>query len=76
MIYYIYIYLCINNEILPFVPTWVDLDVMLMEINQRKRNTTWFHLQVQSKIKTKNNFKKSRNRIIDIENKMVITRVD
>ena len=53
----------------------MDLDViMLTEINQRKRNTTWFHLHVQSKIKTNNNFKKSRNRIIDIENKMVITR--
>ena len=41
-----------ENEILPFVTTWMDLDdIMLHEISQRKTNTVWFHLYVQSKTK-------------------------
>ena len=39
-----------NNEMLPFATTWMDLeDIMLNEINQRKTNTVWYHLYVESK---------------------------
>ena len=43
-------YLAIKkNEILPFVATWMDLEgVMLSEISQRKANTVWIHLYVES----------------------------
>ena len=41
-----------KNEILPFVKTWMDLEsVMLREITQKKTNTLWFHLYVESKAK-------------------------
>ena len=43
-----------KNEILPFAPTWVELEVtMLSEIRQRKANTMWFHLYVESKKQNK-----------------------
>ena len=39
-----------KNEILPFAATWMDLEgIMLSEISQRKTNTVWYHLYVESK---------------------------
>ena len=41
-----------KEEILPFVTTWLDLEgIMLSEINQRKTNTVWSHLYMESKKK-------------------------
>ena len=41
-----------KNEILPFAATWMDLKgVMPSEISQRKTNTVWYHLYVESKKK-------------------------
>ena len=38
------------NEILPFATAWMDLEsIMFSEISQRKTNTMWFHLYVESK---------------------------
>ena len=44
-------YLAIKkNEILPFATVWMDLeDLMLSEVSQRKTNTIWYHLYVESK---------------------------
>ena len=39
-----------KNEILPFVAIWMDLEtIMLSEISQRKTNTVWYYLFVESK---------------------------
>ena len=39
-----------KNEILPFAATWMDLEgIMLSEISQRKTNTVWYNLYVESK---------------------------
>ena len=39
-----------NNEILPSVATWMDLEgIMLSEISQRKTNPLLYHLYVKSK---------------------------
>ena len=41
-----------KNEILQFVPTWIDLEnIMLSEISQT--NTLWYHLHVESKNQNK-----------------------
>ena len=41
-----------KNEILPFATTWMNLeDIMLSEISQKKANTAWYHLYVESKKK-------------------------
>ena len=43
-----------KNEILACAPTWMDLgSIMLNKMSQKKTNTTWFHLYVESKKKTK-----------------------
>ena len=39
-----------KNEILPFATIWIDLDgITVNEISQRKINTVWYHLYVESK---------------------------
>ena len=42
--------------------------IMLSEINQRKSNTIWFHLYVESKEQNKQN----SNRLTDSENKLMV----
>jgi len=34
-----------KNEIMPFAPTWIDLNIILSEVNQ-ETNTTCYHLYV------------------------------
>ena len=59
------------DEVLPFV---MDLEgTVLNEINQRKTNDIWFHLRVESK-KPNTRTKQNRNRLLDTENKLVVTR--
>ena len=65
-----------KNEILPFAATWMDLKgVMPSEISQRKTNTVWYHLYVESKKKYNKlmNTKKG-SRLTDTENKLGVTR--
>ena len=39
-----------KNEILPFAATWMDLEnISRSDIKQKKPNTTWYHLYVESK---------------------------
>ena len=43
-----------REQILPFAATWMDLvDIILSEISQTKKNTVWYHLNVESKIYNK-----------------------
>ena len=38
------------NEIMPSATTWIDLQIVILsEISQRKTNTIWHHLYVESK---------------------------
>jgi len=39
-----------NNEIMPFAATWMDLETIIPSaLSQRKTNTIWYHLHVESK---------------------------
>ena len=39
-----------KSKILPLAATWMDLEgIMLSEVTQRKTNTVWYHLYVESK---------------------------
>ena len=59
----------IKSKILLFATTWMDLEgIMLSEISQRKTNTLWYHLCMESK-KTK-----QKNTLMDTENKQVVAR--
>ena len=58
---------------LPFAKTWVDLeDIVLSEVRQRKTNTVHYHLQVEPKKNKMNEYNK-KNRLMDIEKKLVVT---
>ena len=47
---------------------WVGLEgILLSEIRQRKTNTVWFHLYVESK-------QTNKNRVVDIETEGMATR--
>lgn len=61
-----------KNEILPFVTTWIDLESFMLSkwVRQRKMNTMWSRLFVESKNQNKQT-KQNKNRLIDTENKWV-----
>ena len=62
-----------NNEIMPFVATGMDLEIIgLSEVSQRKTNNIWYHLYVESKIWHKGTYLWNRNRLKDIENRCVV----
>ena len=63
-----------KDEILPFAATWVELEmIILREVGQRKTNI-WYCLYVESKIWYTWTYLQNRNRLIDIENKFLITK--
>ena len=40
-----------KNEIIPSAASWMQLEIIIpSEISQRKTNTTWYHLYVESEI--------------------------
>ena len=67
-----------NNETLPFAATWMDLEIIILsEVRQRKMNIIRYHLYVESKKKWyKWIYLQNRNRLTDIENKLMVTRRD
>ena len=48
--------------------------IILSEVSQRKTNITWYHLYVESKKMIQINYLQNRNRLTDIENKLMITK--
>ena len=48
--YYIKYYIK-ENEIMSFTATWMNLEIIILsEVIQKKTNTIWYHLHVESKI--------------------------
>ena len=39
-----------RNDIMPFVATWMQLEVILVKIGKRKANTIWYPFYLESKI--------------------------
>ena len=64
-----------KDEIIPFAITWMDLHlIMLSEVRQRKTNTIWYHLYVESKIWYKWTYPQNRNRLMGIENRLMVAK--
>ena len=67
-------YSAIKKESVAFMKTWADLaGIMLSKTNQRKTNTLWFRLYVETKKQSKWT-NKNRNKLIDTKNKLMVDR--
>ena len=54
---------------------WMDLEIIIMnEARQRKTNITLYHLEMESKKQYKWAYLQNRNRLMDIENKLMVTK--
>ena len=77
-IYTIKYYLAIKkNEIMPFAATWMNLEILILsKVSQTKKNTIWYNiicdLYVGSKIWYKSTYLWNKNRLTDIENRLVV----
>ena len=62
-----------NNEIMSFVATWMKLEILIpREVSQKEKDKhIWYHLYIQSKILDKWTYLQNRNRLTDMENRLV-----
>ena len=64
-----------KNEIMLFAATWMQPEIIILsEVKKRKTNIIWFHLYVESKIWHKWTYLWNRNRITDIQNRLVVVK--
>ena len=63
-------YSAINNEILPFLTTWMDLECIISEMSQKRQTPYDFAYMWNPKNKT--NQQKSRNSPIIIRNMLMV----
>ena len=64
-----------KNEVMPSAATWMNLEIIiLIKVSQRKTNTMWYHLYVESKIWYKSTYLQNRNRFTIIGNKLMVTK--
>ena len=64
-----------KNEIMSFAATWMQLEFsILSEVNQKEKDTMWYHLYVESKIWHKWTYLQNRNRLTDIEIRLVVAK--
>ena len=55
-----------TKNAMPFVATWIELRILILsEIRQRKPNTIWYHLYVESEFSHKRTYLRSRNRLTE-----------
>ena len=63
-----------KNEIMPFAVTWMQLEIIILSEVSQKDKSIWYHQYVESKIWHKWTYLWTRNRIRDIENRLVVAK--
>ena len=65
------------NEILPFGATWMDLKIiMLSKVNQAEKGKYDIPSMWNLKKEHKSTYLQDRNRLTDIENKLMVTKAE
>ena len=69
-------YLAIKkNKILPFAATWMDLEIIILsEVSQTEKEKYYITYMWNLKKKYKRTYLQNRNRLTDIENKLMVTK--
>ena len=64
-----------KNKIMPFGATWMQLETLkLSEVSQKEKDTIWHHFYLESKIWHKWTYLYNRNRLTDIEKRLVVAK--
>ena len=72
MEYYSYIK---KNKVISFAATWIELEILILsDVRKRKTSTIRYRLHVESKIWHKWTYLQNRNRLTDMENKLVVAK--
>ena len=62
-----------KNQIMPFAAMWTQLEILILgDVRKRKTPITWYHLQVESKVRHKRTYLQSRSSLTDMENRPVV----
>ena len=69
------LWICIYmNEILPFGATWIDLKIIILsKVNQAEKGKYDITSMWNLKTEYKSTYLQNRNRLTDIENKLIVT---
>ena len=67
---------------MPFAAAWMDLEIIILsEVSQKEKGkfhmipiSIWYHLYVKSKIWPKWTYLKNRNRLTDVEDRLVVAK--
>ena len=74
---YIYTMECYSaiktKDMMPFTAPWMEVEIIILsQVRKGKRNTTWHHLYVETKIRHKWTYLQNRNRLKNTENRHVV----
>ena len=61
---------------MPIAAIWMDLQIIITVkvVRNRKTNAVWYHLYVESKIWHRRTYLQNRNRLTDIENRLMVVK--
>ena len=64
-----------KNEIMPFAATWMDLEITILSKSDRERQTS-YDIAYMKNLKEgyKSTYLQDRNRLADLENKLMVTK--
>ena len=66
-----------KNKIMPFAAMWIYLEIVILsEVNQKKTNISWYNLYVEPKNDKNELIYKTKNKLTNIENKLMVIKGD